>query len=111
MINGRNQPAIKASTAVTEALPSDGHGHNGQLDPTVDLEINRGDHVAIKVPQLFAIADASAGTLLTSSTSNTADDGIARNPTPSRAEPAQLALYRRGLCEPPARWLELSRPR
>ncbi|CAA6674975.1 unnamed protein product [Spirodela intermedia] len=106
MINGQNQPAIKASTAVTEAPPSDGHGHNGQLDPTVDLEINGGDHVAIKAPQPFAIADASAGTLLTSSTSDTADDG-----SPSRAEPAQLAPYRRGPCEPPARWLELIRPR
>ncbi|CAA7395905.1 unnamed protein product [Spirodela intermedia] len=82
MINGQNQPAIKASTAVTKAPPSDGHGHNGQLDPTVDLEINGGDHVAIKAPQPFAIADASAGTLLTSSTSDTADDG-----SPSRAEP------------------------
>ncbi|CAA6675701.1 unnamed protein product [Spirodela intermedia] len=82
MINGQNQSAIKASTAVTEAPPSDDHGHNGQLDPTVNLEINRGDHVAIKVPQPFAIANASAGTLLTSSTSDTTDDG-----SPSWAEP------------------------
>ncbi|CAA6674789.1 unnamed protein product [Spirodela intermedia] len=73
MINGQNQPAIKASTAVTEAPPSDGHGHNAEPDPTVDLEINGGDHVAIKAPQLFAIADASAGTLVTSSTSDTVD--------------------------------------
>ncbi|CAA7395572.1 unnamed protein product [Spirodela intermedia] len=87
MINGQNQPAIKASTAVTEAPPSDGHGHKGQLDPPVDLEINGGDHVTVKAPQPFAIADASAGTLLTPSTSDTADDGIARNPAPSRAEP------------------------
>ncbi|CAA6657871.1 unnamed protein product [Spirodela intermedia] len=59
--------------AVTEAPPSDGHGHNAEPDPTVDLEINGGDHVAIKAPQLFAIADASAGTLVTSSTSDTVD--------------------------------------
>ncbi|CAA6662426.1 unnamed protein product [Spirodela intermedia] len=90
MINGQNQPAIKASTTVTEAPPSDGHDHNGQLDPTVDLEINGGDHVAIKAPQPFSIADASAETLLTSSTSDTADDGIARNPAPSRAEPRSV---------------------
>ncbi|CAA7397122.1 unnamed protein product [Spirodela intermedia] len=87
MINGQNQPAIKASAAVTETPPSDGDGRNGQLDPTVDLEINRGDHVAIKAPKPFAIADASAVTLLTSSTSDAADVGIAQNPTPSRVKP------------------------
>ncbi|CAA7401131.1 unnamed protein product [Spirodela intermedia] len=78
-----NQPSIKASAAATEAPPSDGDGHNGQLDPIVDLEINGGDHVAIKAPQPFAVADASAVMLLTSSTSNTTDVGIARNPAPS----------------------------
>ncbi|CAA6674467.1 unnamed protein product [Spirodela intermedia] len=83
MINGQNQPSIKASAAATEAPPSDGDGHNGQLDPIVDLEINGGDHVAIKAPQPFAVADASAVMLLTSSTSNTTDVGIARNPAPS----------------------------
>ncbi|CAA6672061.1 unnamed protein product [Spirodela intermedia] len=78
MINGQNQLAIKASADITEALPSDGDRRNGQLDPTVDLEINGGDHVAIKEPQPFAVADALAVTLLTSS----------MNPAPSRSEPS-----------------------
>ncbi|CAA7398817.1 unnamed protein product [Spirodela intermedia] len=72
MINGQNQPAIKASAAVTEAPPSDGDGHNGQLDSTIDLKINGGDHVAIKAPQPFC-GCRCLGTLLMSSTSDAAN--------------------------------------
>ncbi|CAA6660784.1 unnamed protein product [Spirodela intermedia] len=76
MINGQNQSAIKASidaiafTSITmpKAPPSDG------------------DHVAVKVLQPFVVVDASAVTLLTSSTSDAADVGIARNLAPSRVE-------------------------
>ncbi|CAA7397141.1 unnamed protein product [Spirodela intermedia] len=96
MINDQNQPAIKGladaitftSVTMPEAPPSDSDGHNGQIDPTIDLEINGGDHVAVKAPQPFAVADASIVTLMTSSTLDTADIGITRNPAPSRAKPS-----------------------
>ncbi|CAA6673965.1 unnamed protein product [Spirodela intermedia] len=76
---GINRPNAIAFTSVTvpKAPPSNGDGHNSQIDPTVDLEINGGDHVAVKAPQPFAVADASTVMLLTSSTSDAADVGIA----------------------------------
>ncbi|CAA6660789.1 unnamed protein product [Spirodela intermedia] len=107
MINDQNQPAIKG---LADAPPSDSDGHNGQIDPTIDLEINGGDHVAVKAPQPFAVADASIVTLMTSSTLDTAtlaSRGTLHHHVPSLA---QLAPYRRGLCEPPTRWLGLSGP-
>lgn len=74
-----------------KAPPSDGDGCNGQIDPTIDLEINGGDHVAVKAPQLFAVANAmssmSTVTLLMSSMSDAADVSNAWNLTPSHAEP------------------------
>ncbi|CAA6673968.1 unnamed protein product [Spirodela intermedia] len=82
-----NRPNVIAFTSVTMlgAPPSDGDGHNGQIDPTVDLEINGGDHVAVKALQPFAVANALVVMLLTSSRSDAIDVGIARNPAPSRA--------------------------
>ncbi|CAA6674720.1 unnamed protein product [Spirodela intermedia] len=65
----------------------------------------------LKALQPFAVADASAGTLLTSSTSDAADVGIARNPAPSRAKPCSAGTVQVRPCEPPARWLALSRPK
>ncbi|CAA6674381.1 unnamed protein product [Spirodela intermedia] len=55
-------------------------GEEAPSDPTIDRMINgqnqpaiKAGSVAIKAPQLFAIADVSAGTLVTSSTSDTVD--------------------------------------
>lgn len=58
-----------------------------KIDPPIDLAMNGRDHGAVKVPQSFVVASASAMMLLTSSTSNVADVSSTWSSTQSHAEP------------------------
>lgn len=76
-----------ALVTVPEEPPSNTDECNSQIDPRVDLEINRRDHMTVKVPYLFAVASPSTATLLTSSMLDFIDVGSTQNPTPPRAKP------------------------